>query len=114
MMATTMTRKATETMMPSSVKNDRSLLSQIACIAKRIASESGMNPGAVLELADGLIAPGDDLVALSQAVEHFEVVFSRDADANGPEECKAAPYHEHSLGLAVRPAPGRARVDVRG
>jgi hypothetical protein len=42
MMATTTTRKATETMMPRRVKKERSLLVQIAWSARRRASERGM------------------------------------------------------------------------
>src|SRR5437879_2452613 len=40
--ATTATRNPTDTMMPSSVKNDRSLWLQAVCRAWRIASERGM------------------------------------------------------------------------
>jgi hypothetical protein len=42
MIATTTTRKPTETIMPSRVKNERSLLDQMASNASRRASRRGM------------------------------------------------------------------------
>src|SRR5712672_2663559 len=103
MIATTATRNATETMMPSRVKKDRSLWLHASWSASRTASEKGMTPasaglsrfrrvglhlpdaGPILQVPDCLIGSGGDDLTLLQPVQYFEIFVTRNADPDRPE-----------------------------
>src|SRR5882724_11913387 len=115
MIATTATRKATDTMMPSRVKKERSLWFHASWSASRAASEKGMEPasggflrlrgvglhfpdvGTVLQIPDRLIRAGRDDLTFLQPLQDFEVFVAGDADADRPEGDDALLDDEHAL-----------------
>ena len=77
------------------------------------------NQHAVLQLADCLVGPADDLLAVLEARQNLEVLLAGDPDLYGTEcDFVVRPDHEHTLDvllsnlLGVRRAPKRDRGRV--
>src|SRR6188768_464644 len=107
----------TATTLPMMVRNDLSLLAQIACSAMLAASRNwctlrtasgrrfGRRAGhrvvdlhlvAFLEVAHRRERPGDDFIAFLQALDDFEVFLAGDAGGHGRERRVVVDDHEHT------------------
>src|SRR5688500_2833069 len=60
------------------------------------------NERAVLELADRLVGPADDLLAFLEAGDHLEVLVAGDADSHGAERhLVVRADHEHAFDVPL-------------
>src|SRR5690606_13786217 len=71
------------------------------------------NPGAVLEVANRLVAAGDDGVTRLHAGQHLEVFLARDTDAHRPEAGDTAVDDEDALDVLRAPPCGGVGAGVR-
>src|SRR5512145_1964565 len=129
---TTAMMEVTATTLPRTIMKERSLFVQTDDSATEIASRNlfmnaaswpprrGRGPHldgvAIAQVADGIERPDDDLVALLQARQHFEVLVTRDPRLDRHELDRRVARDEHAFlflpGLSLRQFVGRRAADA--
>ena len=113
----------TATILPSTVRNDRSLFDHIALSAIDAASKNwftalvgvlsvavGLDRRAIRELADRRERSGDDDVAFFWARQHLEILFAGHAGFDRHEQCFAVLHGKDPFELLLR----LARLELGG